>query len=185
MLVQQDKVRSTKFQLFNTVTFVLAGRTTLSEHLPGDKIEVAICSINRSPYLRVLVEQQSPLHQALPTIELRGFDPAGFKFYVEWLATSKITYPTQLYSSTSSGLLLCDCIDLIYAHITGSQLEEPEFQDYVIDEISRRLDPAQSTDLRVFEAIFVEEGASSVLKRFVVDKMFALEKKMLGMLRGS
>jgi hypothetical protein len=38
-------------------------------------------------------------------------------------------------------------------------------------------------DLKVLEVLFLEKHASSMLKRFVIDKMFAHERKMLGMLR--
>lgn len=169
----------------SSVTFILTGRITLSEHLPNESIEVTASIANRSLYLRALVQQHTSLHRAFTNIELRGIDPAGFKIYLEWLNLNQNTSPFRWQSAANSKLLLCECVGLIYAHIVGSKLQEPGFQDYIIDEISRLLDPTQTIDVTLLELVFVEKGASGVLQRFVTEKMFALEKRMLGMLRGS
>ncbi|KAF1844495.1 uncharacterized protein K460DRAFT_282244 [Cucurbitaria berberidis CBS 394.84] len=166
------------------IIFVLAGRTTLSEHLPGENVTVALTTATRSQYLRTLIGQHASTGRSTTAIELRNVDPVGFNLFIEWLSTKRVTYPFRCTSSVSSGLLLRDCIDLLYAHIVGSQLKEVEFQDYIIDEIARRLDSAQTPDGKVLEVIFVDNGASSVLKRFAIDEMFAVERKMVGMLRG-
>jgi hypothetical protein len=42
----------------------------------------------------------------------------------------------------------------------------------------------KTPDLKVLEVAFLEDGASETLKQFIVDKMFAVERKMLTMMRG-
>jgi hypothetical protein len=85
---------------------------------------------------------------------------------------------------SKSSFLLRDLIDYIFAHVTGSQLEDPGFQDYIIDTMEWLLNASQTPDLKVLEVAFLEEGASETLKQFIVDKMFAVERKMLTMMRG-
>ncbi|CAO2648672.1 Nn.00g079390.m01.CDS01 [Neocucurbitaria sp. VM-36] len=180
MPIQRQIVKTSKPKSRRATAFILTGRTTLSEHLPGETIIVFHTIVTRSPYLQALVKQ----HASSTTIELRDTDPEGFKLYIQWLNTKIITFPFHSESSTTSGLPLRDCTDLIYAHIVGSHFSEVGFQDYIIDEIARRLDPAQTPDVKVLEIIFVDKGVSSVLKRFAIDKMFAVERKMVGLLRG-
>lgn len=104
--------------------------------------------------------------------------------YVEWLQTGRIEFKAMSSTVSSGGLLLRDSFDLIFAHIAGSQLEEPDFQDYIIDTMTKLLDVSQTPDLKVLEVVYLENGASNVLKQFIVDKMFAVERKMLSMIRG-
>ncbi|KAF1938370.1 hypothetical protein EJ02DRAFT_309572, partial [Clathrospora elynae] len=163
----------------DSVIFVLAGRTTLSEHTPTESIEVAYQIAERSPYLRNFLPQHACPSRNLLPIQLGDVDPAGFRLYVEWLNTglTKISTHKRL-------LPICNCIALIYAHIVGSTFNAPNFQDYIIDVMTEILHPAQGPDLKVLEILFLEKHASSLLKRFIIDRMFAHERKMLGMLRG-
>jgi hypothetical protein len=103
--------------------------------------------------------------------------------YTEWLRTGHVEFQALAHSYTNGGLLLRDSFDLIFAHIAGSQLDEPDFQDYIIDTMERLLDPSHTPDLKVLEVVFLEKGACNALKQFVIDKMFAVERKMLGMMR--
>jgi hypothetical protein len=160
------------------VTLVLAGRTTLSEHSPTESIEVAYELAKLSPYLRNFLPQRNSSDRVLLPIQLGDVDPAGFRLYINWLATGSIEPPSH------SPLFLRSCTDLIYAHIVGATFNAPHFQDQAIDVLSHIVDPAQAPDLKVLEILFLEKHASGMLKRFVIDKMFALDRKMLGMLRG-
>ncbi|KAF2845363.1 hypothetical protein T440DRAFT_545032 [Plenodomus tracheiphilus IPT5] len=162
------------------ITFVLSGRTTLSEHLPSETIDVPLAIASRSPQLLAVIER----HISNPnTIPLPSVDPAGFKLFLDYLNSASKTlplfaFPTTLYCS------LRECIDLIYAHIVGGTLKEPEFQDYVIDEMSQILSPKQSLDQKILDVVFVDRKVSDVLKKFVMDKMFAEDRKLVSMLRG-
>jgi hypothetical protein len=100
------------------------------------------------------------------------------------LRTGNVVFDALTRLQSSGGLLLRESFDLIFAHIAGSQLDEPDFQDYIIDTMEKLLDPSQTPDLKILEVVFLEKGASNALKQFVVDKMFAVERKMLGMMRG-
>lgn len=166
------------------VPFVLPGRRTLSEHLPAELIEVPITVARRSRYLRKAIVQQALDDPTNRQIRLPDVDSMGFRMYVEWLESGRVEYHTRKSSNSKDGLILRDSFDLIFAHIAGSQLEEPDFQDYIIDTLARLLDPSQTPDLKVLEVVFLEKGASNILKQFVVDKMFAVERKMLGLMRG-
>ncbi|KAH7089444.1 hypothetical protein FB567DRAFT_618611 [Paraphoma chrysanthemicola] len=168
-----------------TVAFILPGRKTLSENLPAETIDVHIAIARRSPYLRELIEQSRSELGNGQAILLRQTDSMGFRFYVEWLHLSRIEFHAATTKTTGTGLLLRDCFDLIFAHIVGSQFDEPNFQDYIIDIMTQSIDISQTPDLKVLEVVFLEKGASPVLQRFVVDKMFAVERRMLGMIRGS
>jgi hypothetical protein len=128
----------------------------------------------------MLVQQSITARQ----IRLPDVDSVGFRIYTEWLRTGHVEFQALASSYTSGGLLLRDSFDLIFAHIAGSQLEEPDFQDYIIDTMDRLLDPSHTPDLKVLEVVFLEKGACNALKQFVIDKMFAVERKMLGMMRG-
>ncbi|KAK1912185.1 hypothetical protein P3342_009784 [Pyrenophora teres f. teres] len=44
----------------NIITFLLTGRTTLSEHSPSEKISVDYEIAHRSPYLRNFLPSQAP-----------------------------------------------------------------------------------------------------------------------------
>jgi hypothetical protein len=167
------------------IPFVLPGRRTLSEHLPAEVVEVPINVAQRSRYLRKAIVQQALNDPTNRQIRLPGIDSMGFRIYAEWLKTGQVKSHAPTTSTSSSGLLLRDSFDLIFAHIAGSQLEEPGFQDYIIDTLARLLDPSQTPDLKVLEVVFLERSASNILKQFVVDRMFAIERKMLGMMRGS
>ncbi|KAF1829428.1 hypothetical protein BDW02DRAFT_536303 [Decorospora gaudefroyi] len=170
--------QTTRAQFPETVTFVLAGRTTLSEHSPTESIDVGYEIAERSPYLRNFLPQHVSNDRPLLPIQLGDVDPVGFKLYIVWLTTNSIDSPSH------KPLLLGSCIDLIYAHIVGSTFSAPQFQDHIIDTLSNILHPAQAPDLKVLEILFLEKHVSSCLKRFVIDRMFAHERKMLGMLRG-
>jgi hypothetical protein len=161
-----------------SVTFALAGRTTLTEHSPTENIEVAYDVAERSPYLRNFLPQHASNNRPLLPIQLGDVDPAVFRLYITWLSTGTISPPSQ------TAVFLQSCTDLIYAHILGAIFHAPNFQDHVIDTIASILDPAQAPDIKILEILFLEKHASSMLKRFVIDKMFAHERKMLGMLRG-
>jgi hypothetical protein len=166
-----------------TISFVLSGRITLSEHLPGEIINVPISVAQRSSHLSKVIEQHALTNSTDKQIRLPGVDCIGLRMYVDWLKGGDIDFDTA--STTSSGgLLLRDCFDYIFAHIAGSQLEDPDFQDYIIDTMARLLDTSQTPDLKVLEVVFLEKGASNILKQFVVDMMFAVERKMLRMMRG-
>jgi len=115
----------------------------------------------------------------LLSIQLGDIDPAGFKFYIEWLTTGIVKLSTQ------RGLPLNSCVDLIYAHTVGSSFSQPHFQDYIIDTLAYVLDPTQKPDLEILGQLFLEKHASSQLKRFCIDRMFAHERKMLSMVRNS
>ncbi|KAI4645507.1 uncharacterized protein J4E78_009420 [Alternaria triticimaculans] len=162
-----------------SITFVLAGRTTLSEHCPTEHIEVDYAIAERSPYLRIYLPQRVRDDRPLLPIQLGDVDPAGFKLYVEWLTTGIVKF------SDKRSLQLDSCIDLIYAHIVGSAFSQPNFQDYIIDKLAFVLDPAQTFDQKILEMLYLEKHASTLLRKFVTDKMFAYDRRMLGMLRNS
>jgi hypothetical protein len=165
------------------MSFVLSGRITLSEHLPGEVINVPITIAQRSSHLREMIKKDAITNSANKQIKLPGVDCIGFRMYVDWLESRNIDFDTTPTTS-NGGLLLRDCFDYIFAHIAGSQLGDPDFQDYVIDTMARLLDESQTPDLKVLEVVFLEKGASNILKQFVVDSMFAVERKMLSMMRG-
>jgi hypothetical protein len=165
--------------LLKSVTFVLAGRTTLSENCPPGHIVVDYAIAERSPHLRIYLPRSVRDDRPLLPIQLGDVDPAGFKLYIEWLTTGVVDFSTQ------RSLGLDSCTDLIYAHIVGSMFSQPHFQDYIIDTLAFILGPAQEFDQKVLELIFLEKHASSVLRQFITDKMFAHERKMLSMTRHS
>ena len=170
----------------NTITFLLAGRTTLSENSPSEIIVVHYTIAQRSPYLRSFLPSQIPpllslssTPSSLAPITLPSIDPAAFKIYISYLRTSLVPTPNPHRSLT-----LHTCTDLLYAHMLGSVICAPHFQDCVIDALSQVLDTVQAPDLRVLELLYLEEGVSGLLRRFVVDSMFRWERRMLGVLRG-
>ncbi|KAH7411851.1 hypothetical protein DE146DRAFT_784469 [Phaeosphaeria sp. MPI-PUGE-AT-0046c] len=165
----------------DTISFVLPGRRTLSEHLPAETIDVSTNIVRRSNYLIRMIVQQGLTLPSTWEPPVPNIDPIGFRMYIEWLKTGHIEFKVPV---ASGDLLLRDSFDLIFTHIAGSQLEEPDFQDYIIDTMTKLLDVSQTPDMGVLEAVFLENGASNVLKQFVVDKMFAMERRMLGMIRG-
>lgn len=165
--------------IFKSVTFVLAGRTTLSEHCPTEHIDVDYAIAERSPYLQIYLPQHVRDDRPLLPIQLGDVDPAGFKLYIEWLTNGFVSCSTQ------RSMRLDSCIDLIYAHIVGSIFSQPHFQDYIIDTLASVLDPAQAFDQGVLELLFLEKHASSVLRQFITDKMFGHDRRMLGMMRNS
>ncbi|OAG14128.1 hypothetical protein CC77DRAFT_912457, partial [Alternaria alternata] len=161
------------------VTFVLAGRTTLSEHCPTEHIDVDYAIAECSLYLQICLPQHVRDDRPLLPIQLGDVDPAGFKLYIEWLTNGFVSCSTQ------RSMRLDSCIDLIYAHIVGSTFSQPHFQDYIIDTLASVLDPAQAFDQGVLELLFLEKHASSVLRKFITDKMFGHDRRMLGMMRNS
>ncbi|KAI4914539.1 hypothetical protein J4E85_010605 [Alternaria conjuncta] len=163
----------------NSVTFVLAGRTTLSEHCPTEHVEVDLAVAERSPYLRIYLPHHVRDDRPLLPIQLGDIDPAGFKLYIEWLTSGIVKFSDQ------RSLQLDSCVDLIYAHIVGSTFSQPYFQDYIIDKLASILDPAQTFDQKILEMLYLEKHASTLLRKFVTDKMFAYDRRMLGMLRNS
>jgi hypothetical protein len=165
------------------MSFVLSGRITLSEHLPGEIINVPITVAQRSSHLREMIKKDAITNSANKQIKLPGVDCIGFRMYVDWLESGNIDFDTTPTTS-NGGLLLRDCFDYIFAHVAGSQLGDPDFQDYIIDTMARLLDASQTPDLKVLEVVFLEKGTSNILKQFVVDSMFAVERKMLSMMRG-
>jgi hypothetical protein len=168
-----------------TLAFVLPGRRTLSEHLPAEIIELPVSVAESSAYLRRVIIAQALKNPGERRIHLPGVDSVGFRFYVEWLKTGHIAFHTAATTTSGSGLLLRDCFDLMFAHIVGSLFEEPDFQDYIIDIMAKHLNASQTPDLKVLEEVFLEKGISNVLRQFVIDRMFAVERKMLGMMRGT
>ncbi|KAI4620673.1 uncharacterized protein J4E87_006998 [Alternaria ethzedia] len=176
---QSEGGTSSARSFLKSVTFVLAGRTTLSEHCPTEHIEVEYAIAERSPYLRIYLPQHVRDDRPLLPIQLGDVDPAGFKLYIEWLITGVVELSTQV------SLQLNACIDLIYAHIVGSAFSQPNFQDYIIDKLASILDPAQTFDQKILEMLYLEKHASTLLRKFVTDKMFAYDRRMLGMLRNS
>ncbi|KAH7073993.1 hypothetical protein BKA63DRAFT_472553 [Paraphoma chrysanthemicola] len=185
MLAHRQHDQASEPPIRKTVTFILPGRRTLSENLPAETIDVHTAIARRSPYLRDRIEQSGSRLGDGQAILLQQTDSMGFRFYVEWLRLSRIEFHAAAAKTTGTGLLLRDCFDLIFAHIVGSQFNEPDFQDYIIDIMAQSIDISQTPDLKVLEVVFLEKGASPILQRFVVDKMFAVERRMLGMIRGS
>jgi hypothetical protein len=157
----------------------------MSEHLPAEVIDVPVSIAQRSLCLRKALVQQALTQASERQITLPYIDPMGFRLYVEWLRSGHIDCRATILKGSSNGIPLRDAFDLIFAHITGSQLEEPDFQDYVIDTAAHLLDASQTPDLKVLEVVFLERGASNILKQFVVDRMFAVERRMLGLMRGA
>jgi hypothetical protein len=184
MSSQRHTTKQTEASLSDIVEFVLPGRRTLSEHLPSERIEVSLPLALRSHYLNSLIHEHRPFKKNGLTIYLHDVDAAGFKICVEWLKTHNITFHAAPPAPSGGGLLLRDAIDLIFAHMVGTKFDEPHFQDQVIDEMARVIDESQALDLKVMEVLFLEKGASHVLKQFVVDRMFAVERHMLRMIRG-
>ncbi|KAF1917840.1 hypothetical protein BDU57DRAFT_178396 [Ampelomyces quisqualis] len=184
MSLQRSANRPSKPALQKTTSFTLPGRRTLSEHLPAEIIDVPMTLAQRSSYLRKAIAQQALKDPRQTQFSLPNIDSMGFRMYMEWLRTGHVEVHALTHESSSKGLLLRDCFDLFFAHMAGSQLGEPDFQDYIIDTMARLLDVSQTPDLKVLEVVFLEKGASNTLKQFVVDRMFAVERKMLGMMRG-
>ncbi|KAI4638134.1 hypothetical protein J4E93_010443 [Alternaria ventricosa] len=164
---QREATISSARSALKSITFVLAGRTTLSEHCPTEHIGVDYAIAERSPYLCIYLPQQVRDVRPLLPIQLGDIDPAGFKLYIEWLNTGAVKFSDQ------SSLQLRSCIDLIYAHIVGSAFSQPNFQDYIIDKLASILDPAQTFDQKILEMLYLEKHASTLLRKFVTDKMFA------------
>ncbi|KAH6868133.1 hypothetical protein BKA58DRAFT_458764 [Alternaria rosae] len=177
--LQREAGTSSAKSVLKSITFVLAGRTTLSEHCPTEQIEVGYAVAERSPYLRIYLPQHVRDDRPLLPIQLGDIDPAGFKLYIEWLTTGIVKF------SDKRCLQLDSCIDLIYAHIVGSAFSQRNFQDYIIDRLAHVLDPAQTFDQKVLELLYLEKHASTLLRKFVTDRMFAYDRRMLGMLRNS
>jgi hypothetical protein len=168
-----------------TIAFVLPGRRTLSEHLPAEIIDVPVTIAQRSSSLRKILVRQALTQPSARQIALPDADPVGFRMFVEWLDTGHVEFRPAMYENPRSGILLRDAFSLVFAHIVGSQFEEPDFQDYIIDAIARLLDTSQTPDLKVLEVVFLEKSAPNILKQFVIDRMFAVERKMLSMMRGA
>lgn len=166
------------------ISFVLPGRRTLSEHLPAETIDVPRPVVQRSKYLLKVIIEQGLTYPNTWKFSLPRVDPIGFRMYIEWLESGHVEFSNTTSTASVAGLLLRDAFDLVFAHIAGTQLEEPDFQDYVIDTTTNLLNVSQTPDIKVLEVVFLENGASNLLKQFIVDKMFAVERKMLGMMRG-
>jgi hypothetical protein len=165
------------------IAFVLPGRITLSEHLPTEVINVTTSVARRSKYLQKVIQQHVITNSTDSQIRLPNIDCIGFRMYIDWLKSGDIQFGTTSTMS-KGGLLLRDSFDYIFAHITGSQLEDSVFQDFVIDTMTRLLDASQTPELKVLERVFLEKDASNILKQFVVDMMFAVERRMLAKMRG-
>ncbi|KAE8825513.1 hypothetical protein PTNB73_08512 [Pyrenophora teres f. teres] len=149
----------------NIITFLLTGRTTLSEHSPSEKISVDYEIAHRSPYLRNFLPSQAPsssscMPRHLPPITLPSIDPAALIIYISYLATSRITPMLPFPHSLS----LHACVDLLYAHMLGAVIRAQHFQDAVIDCLAEVLDTVQAPDVRVLEMLYLEEGVSEVLR---------------------
>ncbi|KAI8943360.1 hypothetical protein NX059_001375 [Plenodomus lindquistii] len=184
---QHQFVQTPKFSSELTITFMLTGRTTLSEHLPSESIDVPFSLASRSLYLHKLIIQNTTTRAHTShanAVLLPDIDPAGFKIFLDYLSNGKITFPCPKLPSNAHNLSLRECIDLLYAHTAGGILQEPEFQDHVMDEMSRILSSKQSFDQKVLDVVFVDRKAASVLRDFIVDTMFAEDRKMVVMLRG-
>jgi len=177
--LQREGGTSSARSVLKSITFVLAGRTTLSEHCPTEQVEVDYAVAECSPYLRIYLPQHVRDDRPVLPIQLGDIDPAGFKLYIEWLTTGVVNF------SDNRSLQLDSCIDLIYAHIVGSTFSQPNFQDYIIDKLASILDPAQTFDQKILEMLYLEKHASTLLRKFVTDKMFAYDRRMLGLLRNS
>jgi hypothetical protein len=183
MYPQRSTLRPSVSPLPGRVTFVLPGRITLSENLPAEIIRVATSVARRSKYLCKVIEQHALTNLPDTHIRLSNIDPIGFRMYTGWLKGGDIKFGITS-TMTKGGLLLIDSFDYIFAHITGSQLEDSDFQDYIIDTMTRLLDPSQTPELKVLERVFLEKNASNMLKQFVVDTMFAVDRRMLAKMRG-
>jgi len=185
MYSQRQRPAPTKPIVPRKLSFVLPGRRTLSEHLPAEIIDLPVSLAERSEHLRKVIVAHVLEKPNDRQIYLTGVDSVGFRLYVEWLRTGRIDFHVSAASKSGSGLLLRDCFDLMFAHIVGSLFEEPDFQDYIIDVMARSLSASQTPDLKILEEVFLEKGISNVLRQFVVDSMFTVERKMLSMMRGT
>jgi hypothetical protein len=183
MSPQRSSFRPSISPLPKRIAFVLPGRITLSEHLPAEVIDVTTSVARRSKYLHKVIQQHAITNSTDSQIRLPNIDSIGFRMYIDWLKSGDIQLGTTSIMS-KGGLLLRDSFDYIFAHITGSQLEDSDFQDFVIDTMTRLLDASQTPQLKVLERVFLEEDASNILKQFVVDMMFAVERRMLAKMRG-
>lgn len=183
MSSQSQVINADCSNVSKTVSFVLPGRRTLSENLPSETVDIPISLAQRSSFLRTVIEQHVP-NRFRQTVRLDEIDPLGFRFYIEWLQKGHVEFNTTVSSQTANSLRVRDCFDLIFAHIVGTQFEEPHFQDYIMDIMLQSLDPSQTPDINVLEVVFLEKGASTTLQRFVVDIMFAVERKMLNIIKG-
>ncbi|KAH8723567.1 hypothetical protein GQ44DRAFT_685064, partial [Phaeosphaeriaceae sp. PMI808] len=169
----------------STVDFILSGRRTLTENLPSETFKLPVSIALRSRRLHHILTQQTWSQPGERPIKLENVDPAGFKLYIEWLRTGHIVFGAVHVPIFLDGALLCDCVDLFFAHILGSQFNEPNFQDYVIDTMGQLLDASQIPDVQFLGSVLLEQGVADVLRQFVIDRMFAVEKKMLRMIKGS
>jgi hypothetical protein len=167
------------------ISFLLPGRITLSEHLPAEVNNVPTTLVRRSGYLHRMVVQHAATNPTDWQIRLSNIDSIGFGIYVNWLRSGPVEFSKiPMISKRKGSLLLCEVFDYIFAHIAGSQLEDPSFQDYTIDKMAWLLNASQTPDLQVLEVMFLEKGASNALKQFIVDRMFAVERRMLAVMRG-
>lgn len=173
---------------FNDIRFLLSFVTT-SEHIQEQSFYVPRWIAERSPYLNSLISH-THIRSGSLCIQINDVCPSAFGIYIEWLHLDRISLPRANSNVDTSQipkfstLIFKDCISLIRAHILGSQFQHTDFQDRVIDEIAHVLDLSQTPDVEVLTVVFGEIKASKALRSFIIDRMFAAERKMLGMLRG-
>ncbi|KAF2128748.1 hypothetical protein P153DRAFT_385956 [Dothidotthia symphoricarpi CBS 119687] len=176
-----EKVRDIRF-LLNFIT--------TSENVYQQSFYVPHWIAKRSPYLCSLIPYTSAGLEGL-CIELHNICPMAFGVYVEWLHLNQITpicADAVAFRSPVpqiSTLLFGDCMTLIRAHMLGSKFQHAHFQDHIIDQMTRILDPSQTPNVEILTVVFGEEIVSKELRSFVIDNMFAAERRMLAMLRGN
>ncbi|KAL6705245.1 hypothetical protein ACN47E_007205 [Coniothyrium glycines] len=179
MRLQRKPAHFELVEASEAVKFLLSGRVTLSEHTPTETVEVSRNIATRSPFLKNIIAPCEQGWDGATPIEVRDVDPRGFALFIEWLSKGDVT------KSWTQSFSLHDCLDMIFAHMVGAKFHEPDFQDYMIDQMSSMLDLTQAPDMYVIEILHLEKYTSPVLHKFVTDKMFAQEKRMLHVLRGS
>jgi hypothetical protein len=130
MTAQRSAFGSSTCSLPRIIAFILPGRRTLSEHLPTEMINVPIALAQRSKYLRKVIAKYALANSTERQIRLPNIDSIGFRMYVDWLEGGEFRTASTL---AKGSLLLRDSFDYIFAHIAGSQLEDPDFQDCIID----------------------------------------------------
>ncbi|KAF1951990.1 hypothetical protein CC80DRAFT_184515 [Byssothecium circinans] len=163
-----------------TIQF-LVGNIDGPDSFPRKSVYMPSTIAARSRYLRARIHPPPPGQEIVNVVLTETYHDA-LKLYKSYLQTGylpkfrpSLTSPVLTLERT---LLWSECFDLIRAHITGTRFVHKEFEDYVMDELVRWLDPQQDADSEVLDFVFAERGVSEKLQKFVVDRMFTEDEQV-------
>jgi hypothetical protein len=136
---------------------------------------------SKSPYLYARIHPPLP-GESITQIVLTETYHDALEMYKTWLQEGVVikfrranTSPVPTVENT---FLWSECFDLVRAHITATRFGHTQFEDFVMDELVRWLDPVQDADPQVLDFVFAEQGVSEKLQSFVVDRMFAEDEQV-------